>query len=149
MVEQLSFKIAEDPTDLIAFVDGGSRGNPGEAGFGVVLQTTGGEIIREIQGYLGESTNNVAEYRALIAALETARQMGCKRIRVFSDSQLIVSQVRGFYRVTAAHLLPLYQQVQSLIREFASFSITYVPREQNQEADRLANAAIDQKTPWP
>lgn len=148
-MEQLSLNLAENSADLVAYVDGGSRGNPGEAGIGVVLQKPSGEIVRRVQGYLGAGTNNVAEYRALIAALEQALELGCRRLQVFSDSQLVVSQLRGFYRVTAPHLLPLVERVRELSKAFASFSITYIPRQQNREADRLANAAIDEKTPWP
>lgn len=147
-MEQLSFSMPVK-ADLVAYIDGGARGNPGESGFGVVLQDSLGNVVKTLQGYLGIATNNIAEYQALIAALETARAMKCRRIQVFSDSQLIVSQIRGFYRVSAAHLKPLYDKVRMLVRDFSDFSIVHIPREQNREADRLANAAIDEKTPWP
>ncbi len=148
-MDQIPLELPHQPVDLVAYVDGGSRGNPGEAGFGIVLQKPSGEGVRKVQGYLGTGTNNVAEYRALLVALETALQMGCKRLKVFSDSQLVVSQIQGFYRVTAPHLVPLFEEVRRLIGSFSSFRISHIPREKNGEADRLANAAIDQKTPWP
>ena len=142
-------ELVQPPVDLVAYVDGGSRGNPGEAGFGVVLQKPSGEVVSKIQGYLGRGTNNVAEYRALLVALETVLRMGCKRLEVFSDSQLVVSQIQGFYRVTAPHLVSLFEEVRQLIGSLTNFRIHYIPREQNHEADRLVNAAIDEKTPWP
>ena len=146
---QLPLDLKEQKTDLVAYVDGGSRGNPGEAGFGIVLENPSGDVVREVQGYLGTGTNNLAEYHALLVALETARDMGCKSLQVYSDSQLVVSQIRGFYRVKTPHLMPLFDRVRRLIRAFSTFRITHIPREKNREADRLANIAIDQKTPWP
>ena len=113
------------------------------------MQKPSGEVVHEIQGYLGRGTNNVAEYRALLVALETVLQMGCKRLEVFCDSQLVVSQIQGFYRVTAPHLVPLFEEVRQLIGSLTNFRIHHIPREQNREADRLVNAAIDEKTPWP
>ena len=148
-MEQLPLSLKDQEADLVAHVDGGSRGNPGEAGFGIVFRNSSGEVVREIQGYLGRGTNNLAEYHALIVALETAQEMGCKRLQVYSDSQLVVSQIRGFYRVMTPHLVPLFDRVRGLIVGFSTFQITHIPREQNREADRLANAAIDEKTPWP
>ena len=146
-MQQLPFPVPEG--DLIAYVDGGSRGNPGEAGFGVVLKTPSGEVLREVRGYLGKETNNTAEYRALIAGLESALELGCRRLEVRSDSQLIVRQIKGVYKVTRPHLRALLSEAQSLILRFQFFAIAHIPREENQEADRLANEAIDQKTPWP
>ncbi len=130
-----------------AWIDGGARGNPGEAGFGVWFKNPSG--TEEICGYLGQTTNNVAEYSAAIAALSYARETGVEQLHVFSDSQLLVRQVLGEYRVKAAHLVPLFLKVLALRRELSVFSIEHVPREQNKDADRLANLAIDQKSPLP
>lgn len=144
---QLPFPMPE--RDLIAYVDGGSRGNPGESGFGVVLKTPSGEVVQTVRGYLGAGTNNTAEYRALIAGLESALGFGCRRLEVRSDSQLVVRQIKGIYKVSRPHLRALLSEAHTLIRRFQFFTIVRVSREENQEADQLANQAIDQKTPWP
>lgn len=126
-----------------AWIDGASRGNPGEAGFGVLFDAGGDR--REISGFLGRTTNNVAEYAALIAALTFARMQGLTRLTLFSDSQLLVRQLTGAYRVKAPHLVPIFLKVLQLRREIPHFEIHYVPRQENREADRLANQAIDQR----
>lgn len=130
-----------------AWIDGASRGNPGEAGFGVVFESQGER--REIAGFLGRTTNNVAEYAALVAALELARRSGCRELEVASDSELLVRQVTGAYRVKAAHLVPIVLKVNELARSLARFSIRHVPREQNRAADALANRAVDERLPPP
>jgi len=135
------------------FTDGASRGNPGEAGFGVVIRDTGGKLLEEISGYLGQTTNNVAEYRALIAALKalskyvTGGKKGSHpKIEIFSDSELMVRQVRGLYRVKSPGLLPLYQEAVSLLEGMKTVTLTHIPRELNREADALANRAVDRKS---
>jgi len=130
-----------------AWIDGASRGNPGEAGFGVLLETNrGGE---EIVGYLGKTTNNVAEYAALIAVLTLAGDREMKKLIVYSDSQLLVRQVTGAYRVKAPHLVPIFLRVLKLRQTIPDFTIEHVAREQNKEADRLANQAVDLRAPLP
>lgn len=130
-----------------AWIDGASRGNPGEAGFGVLFERDGGR--EEITGFLGRTTNNVAEYAALVAALTHAVHSGCTELELFSDSQLLVRQLEGAYRVKAAHLVPIFLRVLALRRDLSRFSIRHVPREENLEADALANRAIDRREPAP
>jgi ribonuclease HI len=124
-------------------VDGASRGNPGEAGFGVHVATDGGETVASLYGYLGRATNNVAEYQALLHGLRYALDRGAREVRVFSDSELLVRQLAGRYRVKNAGLLPLFREAQSLLARFESARVSHVPREENREADALANRAVD------
>ncbi len=130
-----------------AWIDGASRGNPGEAGFGVYFET-GGEV-HEITGFLGRTTNNVAEYAALVAALTFAGRRKLRRLTLYSDSQLLVRQLEGAYKVKAAHLVPIFLKVMRLRRAIPELDIHHVPREENKDADRLANLAIDGRTPPP
>lgn len=130
-----------------AWIDGASRGNPGDAGFGVVFEQDSAR--REIAGFLGRTTNNVAEYAGLVAALTLARREGIARLTLFSDSQLLVRQLDGAYRVKAPHLVPLFLKVLQLRRGLTGFDIRHVPREENRLADRLANRAIDERLPLP
>lgn len=130
-----------------AWIDGASRGNPGEAGFGVLLQTD--QDAEEIVGYLGKATNNVAEYAALIAVLTLAAERGVNKLVVYSDSQLLVRQVNGAYRVKAPHLKPIFLQAVKLRQRIPDFTIEHVAREENKEADRLANQAIDLRAALP
>ncbi|MGH9464635.1 MAG: ribonuclease HI family protein [Thermoanaerobaculia bacterium] len=130
-----------------AWIDGASRGNPGEAGFGVVFEVDGHR--QEIAGFLGRTTNNVAEYAALVAALQHAARSGCRELEVRSDSELLVRQTTGTYRVKAAHLVPIVLKVNELRRLLRRFSIEHVPREENREADALANRAVDERLPLP
>ncbi len=133
-----------DPNGLYtAFVDGASRGNPGLAGAGIYLLGPDGKPFKRLKKFLGIVTNNVAEYSALIAALESAKRFGIKRLRVMGDSELVVKQVKGIYRVKSPDLKPLYESVSELIRFFDSFEIRHVRRDKNAEADQLANEAID------
>jgi ribonuclease HI len=127
---------------VTAFVDGASRGNPGPAGFGVFMTTDGGEII-ELCGYLGTTTNNVAEYAGLIEALLVAKQEGATEVDIVSDSLLLVNQILGKYRVKHPNLIPLYTKAVRLTREFRRFSIRHTLRAGNKDADRLANLAVD------
>jgi ribonuclease HI len=127
---------------ITAYVDGASRGNPGPAGFGVFMTTEHGEII-EIAGYLGTTTNNVAEYAGLLDALATAQAEGATEVDVVSDSLLLVQQMLGKYRVKHPNLIPLHEKARQLARSFRRFSIRHTFRAGNKEADRLANLAVD------
>lgn len=129
------------------WIDGAARGNPGEAAFGVFIRR--GTERDEFGGYLGHATNNVAEYTALIAALAYAAHHGIDQLTVLSDSQLLVRQVNGEYRVKAANLRPLFHRVLELRRSLRGFSIAHVRREENRDADRIANEAIDARCPLP
>ena len=127
---------------VTAWVDGASRGNPGPAGYGVFMKTERGEII-EISGFLGTTTNNVAEYSGLLEALATAEAEGADEVEIVSDSELLVKQMLGAYRVKHPNLIPMHQQAKAMTRKFARFSIRHTLRAGNKEADRLANAAVD------
>ena len=127
----------------VLYADGASRGNPGPAAIGFVLYEPDGLPLAEIGGVIGETTNNVAEYRALIAGLELALDRGVTSIEVRVDSMLLVRQVIGEYRVKAAHLRPLHREVVRLLEEFDEATIGHVPREENTVADALANEALD------
>lgn len=131
-------------THLIVSCDGASRGNPGPAGAGAQLTTPDGVVVDEIVRALGETTNNVAEYRAAILGLERASELGVDEVTVRSDSQLLVNQLTGRYRVRTEHLVPLYRRAAALARGFARVRFQHVPRERNTEADRLANRAVDE-----
>jgi ribonuclease HI len=133
------------PLALRLHVDGASRGNPGEAGFGVhVTDGEGGEVAG-LFGYLGKATNNVAEYQALLHGLRFALARGAAAVEVFSDSELLVRQIEGRYRVKNPGLLPLHREARSLFARFERARLTHVPREQNRAADALANRALDEK----
>jgi ribonuclease HI len=122
-------------------IDGASRGNPGAAGIGVVVYDQSGKVVREVSEYIGRTTNNVAEYTALIRGLEEALRLGAKTIRVQTDSELLARQMSGTYRVKSPHLLPLYERVRSLLARFQDARIAHVSREQNAQADKLAGEA--------
>ncbi len=128
---------------LIAHSDGGARGNPGPAGYGVVIQDQAGKKVAHLSEYLGHQTNNFAEYQGLIAALEYALQHGPKALKLISDSELLVRQIKGIYKVKNATLKDLHGRAKELIAQLDWFSIGHALREQNQEADRLANEAMD------
>ena len=127
------------------FTDGASRGNPGQAGAGAVLLTDSGEELVARSAYLGTCTNNVAEYKALLIGLEEALRHGCTELTVALDSELIVRQIQGRYKVKSEGLLPLFQQVREQLARFGRWSVIHVPRAQNARADQLANQGIDQK----
>ncbi len=127
------------------FTDGASRGNPGPAGAGVVLFDDKGREICTKAEYLGRCTNNVAEYQALIIGLQAAREIGCRKPAVFLDSELIVRQITGRYKVKNATLKPLFAQVQNLLQGFDDYTVAHVPRAQNSRADELANRGIDDR----
>jgi ribonuclease HI len=128
---------------LTLCTDGGSRGNPGPAGYGAVLLDDSGRVVRELSEYIGRATCNEAEYRALIAALQAARELGAREVLIRADSQLLVRQLNGQYRIKSRTLMPLAVRARRLLAEFASCKIEHVPRERNSRADALANEAID------
>lgn len=128
---------------LVAHVDGGARGNPGPAGYGVVVEDRGGRRIEQLSEFLGVQTNNYAEYSGLIAALEYAVRGGYTAVKIYSDSELMVKQIKGEYKVRSAPLQELHARAKSLIRKLDTFTIQHVRREKNREADALANAAMD------
>ena len=128
---------------LIAHSDGGARGNPGPAGYGVVLQDQSGRKVAHLSEYLGHQTNNFAEYQGLIAALEYALLHGPKALKLISDSELLVRQIKGIYKVKNPTLKDLHGRAKELIAQLEWFSIGHALRENNREADRLANEAMD------
>jgi ribonuclease HI len=128
---------------LVAYSDGGARGNPGPAGYGVVIKDETGKKIAELSQYLGHQTNNVAEYQGLIAALEYAIKHGYKALKVFSDSELLVRQIKGIYKVKNSALKDLHARAKELIAKLDWFSIEHVLRGKNSDADQLANEAMD------
>ncbi len=130
---------------LILFSDGGARGNPGPAGIGVVIFNENKEQIAEISEYIGETTNNQAEYRAIIAALGKASQLGAKDLECFLDSELVVKQLNGEYKVKNKDLQSRFFEVKSLLSNFSSVRFSHVRREANKLADALANKAMDNR----
>jgi len=132
-----------------ANIDGGSRGNPGPASYGVVIRDPRGQVVAKLKKYIGRSTNNVAEYYGLIAALDYAQQHGIRALHVQSDSELLVRQMRGQYKVKSPELRPLFERARKMAQTFASFKIDHVYREQNAEADALANEALDETSGRP
>ena len=128
---------------IVAHIDGGARGNPGPAGYGVAISDAAGRRIAELSDYLGVQTNNFAEYSALLAALEYAVQHGHRALEVVSDSELLVRQMRGIYKVRNETLQQMAHEARELIGKLDSFEIRHVRREQNREADGLANQAMD------
>lgn len=127
-----------------AYTDGGSRGNPGPAGYGVRIEDDDGDLLAELSESVGIATNNVAEYRGLLAALGWALDHGVTALRIRSDSELLVKQMKGVYRVKNPGLQVLYREAQQLARQLGQVVFEHVRREQNAEADRLANKAMDQ-----
>ena len=130
-------------------IDGAARGNPGPAGYGVAATGDGGALLKEAYGYIGDQTNNIAEYCALLAALNLAKKMEWRRLRVRSDSQLLVRQLEGSYKVKNERLRSLYARAVAMISRLDSFAIEHVPRSENKQADKLANKAIDTRASEP
>jgi probable phosphoglycerate mutase len=128
---------------VIVACDGASRGNPGPAGAGAQITDGDGAVLAEIAEGLGETTNNVAEYTAVIRGLERALELGAREVLLRSDSQLLINQIEGRYRVRTPHLQPLHRRVRELARRFERIDYEHVRRERNTEADRLANAGVD------
>jgi ribonuclease HI len=127
-----------------ANIDGGSRGNPGPAAYGVYIRDPKGEPVARLKKFIGRMTNNVAEYYGLIAALDYAESQGIRALRIESDSELLVKQMKGLYKVRSAELAPLYERARKMASALDSFRIDHVYREQNREADALANQAMDE-----
>ena len=134
---------------VVINTDGASRGNPGPAAIGATIKDGRGNLLASISQSIGRTTNNQAEYRALIAALEKAAALGASHVDIRADSQLVVRQVEGSYRVKKASLRPLYLEACRLLAGFQGVTITAVPREQNREADALATAALKKRRPTP
>ena len=130
--------------EVVAYIDGGARGNPGPAGYGVRIEQPDGTLVEEFWESIGVATNNVAEYRGLLAALEWARDHDLRDVRVRSDSQLLVQQMLGNYKVKHPGLRPLHAKARLLAHELGRVAFEHVPRESNTHADRLANAAMDE-----
>jgi len=130
---------------LSLFIDGASRGNPGRAAAGVYITDSEGKKVSALGRYLGHKTNNEAEYGALLLGLQQAKKLGAESIRIFTDSELIERQVKGIYRVKEPRLRLLHQKVMESLKAFASFEMESIPRQENQEADLLANQAIERE----
>lgn len=128
---------------ITAYFDGGARGNPGPAGWGAFIVNDSGEVLAELSGALGIATNNVAEYNGLIAALQWAADRGLTQLAVKGDSQLLIEQMRGNYKVKNEGLKPLYLRARMLVMQIGDVSFEHVRREHNAEADRLSNAGMD------
>lgn len=127
---------------VVIFTDGTAEPNPGPAAIGAIIKDEQGKLITSISQGIGQATNNQAEYRAIIAALENAIRLGADQVDIHSDSELVVRQINGRYRVKNAALKPLYQRVKQLQSQLKGFTITHIPRQQNIEADSLANMAL-------
>ena len=130
---------------LIIYTDGGARGNPGPAGIGAVFYDEAGEVKKEISEYLGKTTNNQAEYKAVLRSLEEAKKLGAKELEFYIDSELVVKQLNGEYKVKNKDLQPLFVQIYNLTLEFKKVNFSHVRREKNKEADKLANRAMDSR----
>ena len=129
--------------EVVAYVDGGARGNPGPAGYGVRIEAPDRTLVEEFCESIGVATNNVAEYRGLLLGLERARALGADEVEVINDSELVAKQVNGVYKVKHEAMRPLYLDAMKALRAFASWSIRTVPRAQNRRADALVNEALD------
>jgi len=130
---------------LRLYIDGASRGNPGLSGAGIVILDERNQVLAQLAHFLGEATNNVAEYQALIYGLKHAKLLTATHLTILSDSLLLVNQLNGLYQVRSPHLLSLFKQAQDLIKTFQKVEFIHIPREFNKEADRLANQAIDRR----
>jgi len=131
------------PDKIIAYIDGGSRGNPGPAAAGFTLADSAGTQLQAKAFLLGRTTNNIAEYTSLVKALEAAKQIGAEQLTVFSDSELLVRQINGQYKVKSEQIRPLFQQAVDLLNEFKNWKVRHIPREKNKEADKLVNQALN------
>ncbi len=143
----MKLPLEEQPFEATMFADGGSRGNPGPAASGAVIVATDGTVLREIGLFLGIATNNVAEWNALVIGLQGALDLGFQRIAVRLDSELVVKQLCGEYRVKHPDLQPLFQKAKALARRFSRVEVRHVPRAQNKLADAVVNQVLDQEAP--
>lgn len=141
----LSAAAKKPAVEATLFADGGSRGNPGHAASGAVIVAPDGTVLREIGRYLGVATNNVAEWTALLDGLAAAKEMGVNRLMVRLDSELVVRQLSGQYRVKHENLRPLHRRAKALLREFGTVDIQHVPRHENKLADALVNRILDER----
>jgi len=137
--------VAARPVRTRLFTDGAARGNPGPAGAGAVIINPDGHIVAKVGKFLGEETNNVAEYMGLIIGLKRAKAMGIKELEVLADSELVVKQLNGDYAVKAEHLKPLHDEASALLKGFSAIEIRHIPREENAQADAMSNRAIDER----
>jgi len=135
--------LAEAPETLVVNVDGGARGNPGPAAIAAVIRTPGGDVLEEHGESIGEATNNVAEYKALLLGIARAAALGAEEVELVGDSELVVKQVKGEYKVKHAGMKELHAEVVAALGPFRRWSIRHVPRELNAEADRLVNKVLD------
>ena len=142
----LSHKDSAPLKQLSIYTDGASRGNPGEAGAGVIIYNEHGELVKKVKRYLGTTTNNVAEYSALIIALEEAQQLKGDVLHLFSDSELMVRQMNGIYKVKDSKMKVLASEARELLSHFMHYTISAIERKKNKEADTLANLAIDERS---
>jgi|SRR5208337_2420293 len=133
----------DDPKKATLFCDGASSGNPGDSGIGIWLSVGHQDVA--ISEYIGPSTNNIAEYRALIRGIQEARKFGVTIIHIYTDSELMVKQIKGYYKVKSSNLISLHEKAVSLLKDFKEFTIVHIPREKNQKADVLAKHAIKTK----
>lgn len=138
-------ELTTDHKELILYIDGVARGNPGEGGIGIIIKNQDGKVLEEIGGYIGETTNNYAEYTALVTALKAALRYKPSKVTVYSDSQLLVRQINGLYRVKSQNLIPLYKEGKDIISKIGNVMVLHIPREKNKEADVLANKGVDLK----
>jgi ribonuclease HI len=136
---------AQRPVRTRLFTDGAARGNPGPAGAGAVIVNPAGHIVAKVGKFLGDSTNNVAEYMGLILGLKRAKAMGIKELDVLADSELMVKQLSGEYAVKAEHLKPLHLEAEALLKGFEDVTVRHIPREENSAADAMSNRAIDER----
>lgn len=134
---------------LVLHVDGGARGNPGPAAIGVVLATSDGTVLEEVSEQIGVATNNVAEYRAVLRGARRARELGATELELIGDSELVVRQLNGAYRVKHPAMKPLFAEARAALEQFERWEIRTVPRAQNARADQLVNAALDARFPAP
>jgi ribonuclease HI len=143
--ETLAAEAAEQAKRTRLYTDGAARGNPGPAGAGAVILNPDGHVVAKVGKFLGESTNNVAEYMGLILGLKRAKAMGIRELEVFADSELLVKQLSGEYAVKAEHLSPLHAEAKGLLGAFDWIQVRHIPREENAQADAMSNRAIDER----
>lgn len=128
---------------LYIYSDGASRGNPGPAGIGGLAKAGDGEVLKEVCEYLGTTTNNVAEYQALIRILEESRSLGYQKIKIRTDSELVANQIKGLYKVKSRNVIPMIAKVRILLERYGEVEVRSIPRNENSECDKLANMAVD------
>ena len=129
--------------EIIIYIDGASRGNPGPSGVGVVIKDASGKVIKNIKKYIGVATNNVAEYNAFLCAIDEAKKLGFTKIKIYLDSELLCKQYLGEYRTIDENLKTLLRKIKEKVKDFSDIEVVHIPREKNKEADKLANIAIN------